>query len=81
MSIGTDQRFEFRERTVSSNLSARNCNRVTAGMAEDETLVQDQVGFPGRDCHFVTNAFVAGAVKARGGGLRSSRNSAAASLP
>jgi hypothetical protein len=55
---------------VRSNLPARNRNRVAAGMAEDETLVQNQVGFPGRNCHFVTNAFVARAVKARGGGLR-----------
>jgi hypothetical protein len=39
-------------------------------MAEDETLVQNQVGFPGRNCHFVTNTFVACAVEARGGGLR-----------
>ena len=63
MSVGTDQRLQFRERTVRSNLSARNRNRVAAGMAEDETLVQNQVGFPGRNCHFVTNAFVAGAVR------------------
>ncbi len=28
-------------------------------MAEDETLVQNQVGFPGGGYHFETNAFVA----------------------
>jgi hypothetical protein len=70
MSVGTDERLQFRERTVRSNLPARNRDRVAAGMAEDETLVQNQVGFPGRNCHFVTNTFVACAVEARGGGLR-----------
>src|SRR5580704_881046 len=51
MSVGTDERLQFGERTMSSNLSARNRDRVAAGMAENETLVQNQVGFPGRNCH------------------------------
>ena len=59
MSLRTDERFQIRERTVRDDQAAGDCNRIAAGMTEDETLVQNQVGFPGRSYHFGTNAFVA----------------------
>src|ERR1700685_169656 len=51
MSSRTDQRFQFRERAVRDDQTARGGNRVAAGMTEDETLVQNQVGFPGCNYH------------------------------
>ncbi len=47
MSLRTDERFQIGELAVRDDRAAGNCNRVAAGMTEDETLVQDQVGFPG----------------------------------
>jgi hypothetical protein len=58
MSSRADQRFQFRERTVRDDHTAGDRNRVAAGMAEDETLVQNQIGFAGRSYHQVF-AFVA----------------------
>ena len=51
MSSRTDQRFQFRKRTVRDDHTAGDRNRIAAGMAEDETLVQNQIGFPGRSYH------------------------------
>jgi len=36
---------------VRDDHTAGDCNRIAAGMAEDETLVQNQIGFPGRSYH------------------------------
>ena len=74
MSSRTDQRFQFRERTVRDDHTAGDRDRVAAGMAEDETLVQNQIGFPGRSYHQVY-AFVASELA-----RRPSRNSEAVSL-
>ena len=79
MSLRADERFQIRKWTVRRDDAANDGDRVAAGMAEDETLVQDQVGFPGRGYHFGINALVAGYGAAAFGG--SSRNSEAAWLP
>jgi len=51
MSLRTDERFQIRKLTVRGDRAAGDCDRIAAGMAEDETFVQDQVGFPGGNCH------------------------------
>jgi hypothetical protein len=52
MSRRTDERFQVGESAVGCYLAARDCEGVAAGMTEDETLVKNQVGFPGRNSHF-----------------------------
>src|SRR3984957_16726354 len=47
MSLRTDERFEIRKLTVRDDRAAGDCDRIAAGLSEDETFVQDQVGFPG----------------------------------
>jgi len=59
MSLRTDERFQISELTVGDDQAAGDRDRVDPGMTEDDTLVQDQVGFPGGGYHFETNAFVA----------------------
>jgi hypothetical protein len=60
MSLRPDQRFQLRERTVRGYQAAGDRDRITAGMAEDQPFVQNEVGFPGRGYHFGTYAFAAG---------------------
>jgi hypothetical protein len=52
MSLRTDERFQISELAVRDDLAAGDCDRIAAGLSEDETLVQDQVGFPGGSYHF-----------------------------
>ena len=59
MSLRPDERFQIRETSVRYDQPAGDCYRIATGMAEDETLVQNQVGFPGRSCHQI-QAFAAG---------------------
>src|ERR1019366_10238786 len=59
MSSRTDQRLQLRKRTVRGDQPARDGNRVATGLADDQTLVKNQVGFRGREYHFRTHALAA----------------------
>src|ERR1017187_2625567 len=59
MSSRTDQRLQFRKRTVRGDQPPRDCNRVATRVAAGPTLVKNQGGFRGRDYPFGTHAFAA----------------------
>jgi hypothetical protein len=41
--------------------TSRDCDRIAAGVAQNEAFMKNEVGFPGRNCHFEDYVLVAGA--------------------